>query len=87
MDNFSKIVKDIKSIKIQGATNVAKAGLKALKLKSRNLTELKKSNKDIEVHTTHRTFASECIGLHIRESKERKGPERRGQERVKQVHT
>ena len=29
---FNKIVKDIKSIKIQGATNVAKAGFKAYKL-------------------------------------------------------
>jgi ribose 1,5-bisphosphate isomerase len=33
MDKFSKICKDIKSIKIQGATNVALAGLKAYSLK------------------------------------------------------
>ncbi len=33
MDSFSKICKDIKSIKIQGATNVAKAAVKAYRLK------------------------------------------------------
>lgn len=33
MDTFSKICDDIKSVKIQGATNVAKAGLKAYSLK------------------------------------------------------
>ncbi len=33
MDIFSKICKEIKSVKIQGATNVAKAGLKAYSLK------------------------------------------------------
>ncbi len=33
MDNFSKICRDIKSVKIQGATNVAIAGLKAYCLK------------------------------------------------------
>ncbi len=33
MDNFSKICQDIKSVKIQGATNVAIAGLKAYRLK------------------------------------------------------
>ena len=33
MDKFSKICRDIKSVKIQGATNVAIAGLKAYCLK------------------------------------------------------
>ena len=33
MDSFSKICKEIKSIKIQGATNVAKAAIKAYNLK------------------------------------------------------
>ncbi len=33
MDSFSKICKDIKSIKIQGATNVAKSAIKAYCLK------------------------------------------------------
>ena len=33
MDSFSKICKDIKSIKIQGATNVAKAAVRAYCLK------------------------------------------------------
>ena len=34
MDQFNKICKDIKEVKIQGATNIARAGIKALKLKS-----------------------------------------------------
>jgi len=34
MPTFSQILKDIKDVKIQGATNIAKAGLKALKLQS-----------------------------------------------------
>ena len=33
MNKFDKIYKDIKSIKIQGAHNIAKAGLEALKYK------------------------------------------------------
>jgi len=32
--SFNKICKDIKSLKIQGATNVAKAGIKALRIKN-----------------------------------------------------
>jgi translation initiation factor 2B subunit (eIF-2B alpha/beta/delta family) len=34
MSSFNQILNDIKSVKIQGATNIAKAGLKALKLQS-----------------------------------------------------
>jgi ribose 1,5-bisphosphate isomerase len=34
MANFNNIIKDIKSLKIQGANNIAKAGLQALKLDS-----------------------------------------------------
>lgn len=34
MMSFNKICKDIKSLKIQGAENVAKAGIKALRIKS-----------------------------------------------------
>ena len=33
MDEFNKIIKDIKSLKIQGATNIALNGLKAMQLK------------------------------------------------------
>jgi len=43
MNMFNKIVKDIKCLKIQGATNVAKAGLKALNYKSSSLSELRKA--------------------------------------------
>lgn len=32
--SFNKICKDIKSLKIQGAANIAKAGIKALRIKS-----------------------------------------------------
>lgn len=41
MDKFSKICKDIQSIKIQGATNVAIAGLKAYSLKPTKLSKRK----------------------------------------------
>ena len=34
MDEFNKIIKDIKSLKIQGATNIALNGLKAMQLKT-----------------------------------------------------
>jgi translation initiation factor 2B subunit (eIF-2B alpha/beta/delta family) len=34
MPSFNKILNDIKTLKIQGATNVAKAGIKALKIQS-----------------------------------------------------
>ena len=34
MSSFNQILKDIKSVKIQGATDIAKAGLRALKLQS-----------------------------------------------------
>tara|TARA_Y100000310_G_C20648092_1_gene797791 strand:+ start:809 stop:1612 length:804 start_codon:yes stop_codon:yes gene_type:complete len=34
MPSFNKILNDIKTLKIQGATNVAKAGIRALKLQS-----------------------------------------------------
>jgi len=41
MDSFNKIIQDIKDIKIQGATNIALAGLKAMNLK-RDYTSLRK---------------------------------------------
>ena len=34
MDEFKKIVQDIKELKIQGATNIALQGLKAMQLSS-----------------------------------------------------
>ena len=42
MASFNKIVQDIKSLKIQGATNVAIAGLKAISKKSRSISEFEK---------------------------------------------
>jgi len=43
---FDKILEDIKDVKIQGATNIAKAGIKAFLIKPKNLT-LKKTAKKI----------------------------------------
>ncbi|HDQ59801.1 MAG TPA: hypothetical protein ENN30_01260 [Candidatus Woesearchaeota archaeon] len=40
MKNFNETVNDIKSIKIQGATNIAKAGLRAATFKTKSLDEL-----------------------------------------------
>ena len=41
MTDFEKIVEDIKTLKIQGATNIALQGLKAMKIRS-DITSLKK---------------------------------------------
>ena len=45
-ETFNQICKDIKSIKIQGARNVAKAGLKAYQLKPTKDSKLHKINVD-----------------------------------------